>query len=276
MSETISTIERFIPDGYIETEKVLHGDIDFDSKRYYDSAISPTILDPDKTKGYKEYSYDIMLERLHEINQVARLPESIFREIAKEIKIEHSMRCEKNADRMIRLEEILGGYEVMSEQLAERIIRARIGEASTLEIAELISLFPELEGIEVMKATYPLDRFAMNEANNLYMKTMLKESFVYPGTVQTPSDKGLMATKEIDVDGGVNTSRIKVVKSIEATITQNGVEMELIGRRSHVNLPGELHSLPKRTKGGDILTWYPIASSKYLRLKREKSIPSEE
>lgn len=271
MNERISIIEPYVPDGYVKTDQVLHGDLEFDSMSYYENSISPTILDPDAIDGYKEFSYDIMLDRLHDINQVAQLPEPIYRQIAKEINFEHRMRCEKNAERIFRLEAALQGYELLPAELAEIITRERIGTGSTFNAAELLSILPEVEGIEVMKATYPLNRAAMNDANNLYMKSMLRESFQYKGALQIPSDKGLLDTKEIDIDGDINTSRIKVVKSIEASITLNDVEMELVGRRSYVDLPNEFHSLPRRTKGGQTLSWYPIASSKYLRLKRERS-----
>lgn len=261
-----TTGDIYVPRGYENTEDVFEQPIDFDWDEYLIDDTSPTVLDPERIEGYEEISLSIMVQRLQHMQQFAQLDDQEIAHIITEIRGEHERRVSENSISMARLVVSVQEYPYIPATLASAIRAARQAKATVRQAAEILSIFPEIGGIEVMKATYPFDEQRMAVAERHFKAEMMKSFFLEHSALQlvAPEKRTVKQAAQAYADAPY----IRVTKSKEADITLHNVEMELISRRSYrvlntgrhqVNENGEVFYRPHR---------YPIAMSEYLRLKK--------
>lgn len=261
------------------TSEVLTDLVVEDTAEYFAQPYQPTPLDPEyAVANYIDTAFDLMMERAESAADTNGLIEAPLDWIRHEIAYEHGMRCDKNELRMQRLRHVLGDQEFISEGMADIITRARAGQASISEYAALLASYPELDGLEVMKSTRPLDFEGFREAHEVTTKNMtddLDSNNIRPlwlGRGVNPLE--VTNTKHVDTTKSGECRHVKLFKTIDAQLELNGVAMELITRRTYIRLPEGCHQVPDKYVKDDGSTVQPLTISKYLRLARPEEYPS--
>lgn len=255
------------------TVDVMTGLVVADAREYFAQPYQPTPLDPEYAIAeYIDTAFDLMMERAEQAAEVNGLTEAPLDWIRHEIAYEHGMRCDKNELRMERLRVLLEGYEALSYDMAEVITRARAGQATISEYAALLAAYPELDGLEVMKSTRPLDFEGFSEAHTVTTRDMTADlqenriAHLWLGRGKNPLE--VNNTKHVDTSQSGQCRHVKLFKTIEAQLELEGVPMELVTRRTYIRLPEGCHQVPDEYVKDDGSTVQPIAISKYLRLAR--------
>lgn len=263
-------------------EDVFCAHIELERQPYDLNVYSPTPLDPHRLRlhgpGYfmsaRLYMDALLTDKQHEIN----LPQHIRDDIWMEIQYEHVHRSDKSSDAMERLREVADPMSPVSPEVAELVMRARSGTATIGELAHLLALYPEMEAVEVMKYTQPLESRKMDMAH---------ARFVYELHMAENTDTGIIVETEGYLGKNLQPrknhptvpSTVFIGKGVEAKVVIDGVEMELVGRYSYyVPEPGDLslaHIEPTVVAiNGQQILMYPIAISKYLRLAKPAVVDS--
>lgn|GEM_PF-4657161 len=255
-----------MPHGYEDTFDLFEEPIDFDWDEYLIDDTSPTVLDPEYIEDYEQRSLEIMMARVHEMDAQERLSPYLFTSVVEEIKGEHQRRVQENALSMSRLVEATREFPYIPLWLADAIRSARQAKASVFQAAEILSLVPEMGGIEVMKATYPLDNYTMTSADRHFSAEMMKSFFRQRQAIRLITNVEEQNIKEAETTTYSDTRFMRIYKAKEAEMTLHGIDLELVSRRSYLMLNrlslGDDQNESRR---------YPIAMSKYLRLRK----PSE-
>jgi len=267
------------PTGYQRRADVLYAQL-ADTDAYFDDPLAPTPLDPNfAISDYIETAFDRMADKTEITADEMNVHDTHLYLMLQEMADEHTMRCDKNQQRMERLKSLLSGQELIPDDLAEMIKRARLGQANVVEIAKLIALAPlELEGIEIMKSTCPLDRDAMRDvtlkSDRVCMSDLHGDGVDFKWRNTRISKPGLEDIKQVFLSNNGTTKNVLLFKTKDATLTINGVDMEIITRRTFIRLPVGTHMFPAGVCEKDGSTVQPIAISRYIRLAREEEYGS--
>lgn len=262
---------------YISAERVLEGEILLPAQPYDYDMMSPTPLDPFnlRTTGIHYYNAAemIMDARLHEMAMRHSIPEDIQKDVMSEIKFEHEHRSHKNADAMSRLREAVKDRNIDSFDTVEAndIMRARAGVSCLGRIAVLLTEYPEIDAVEVMKFTKPFDRVALALAEAAFIARMHHTAHAMGPTFEVELTQGEQP-RPIDTHDQVSPA-VMPYKVKEADLLVNGEFLEVISRPSYIALDPaiELPGVPPQLKQtGDVLAnVQPIGVTKYIRIAKK-------
>ncbi|HET8884037.1 MAG TPA: hypothetical protein VFM68_01045, partial [Candidatus Saccharimonadales bacterium] len=248
-------------------EGIFENDLVISKQPYEMNEFSPTPLDPfhlmhNGGVGYFVGASVLMEQRLHEAAENADLPQPLEEIIVNEIIYEHHHRSQKNNLAMRQLREAFRGVPVgdIDPQTVELILRARSATADIYESASLLASVPEMEAIEVMKYTAPLDERGLTFAHAKFIYNTRRtndtmEDFQIDNMMQSNTQARAISNTNTD-------SRIIVTKRKEADLTVKGQKLELIGRYNYIvidptiNLTGVRPNLVKL--GGNTVNRQPI------------------
>lgn len=262
-----------------EYDDVFCAHIELEKQPYDLNVYSPTPLDPHRIKlhgpGYfmsaRLYMDALLTDKQAEVN----LPQHIRDDIWMEIQYEHVHRSDKSSDAMERLRGAYNPDDAVHPYIAELVMRARSGTASIDQLAHLLALYPEMESVEVMKYTQPLESRKMDMAHARFVYELHMAENTAPGIIVETEGylgKNLQPRK----NHPTVPKTVFIGKGVEARVVIDGVEMELVGRYSYyVPEPGDLslvHIEPTVvTINNQQILMYPIAISKYLRLAKSSA-----
>ncbi len=264
-------------EGRIDVDRVLDGQILLPAQPYDYDMMSPTPLDPFnlRTTGVDYYNAAemIMDNRLHEMAVRHAIPEDIQRDVMSEIKFEHEHRSHKNADAMSRLRAAVKERKVKSFDSFEAndIMRARAGVSCLGRIAVLLTEYPEIGGIEVMKFTKPFDRVALALAEAAFIARMHRTAHQMAPDFQVELKQNEQP-RPIDTHDQVSPA-VMPYKVKEADLLVNGQLLEVVSRPSYIAIDPafELPGVPPQLKQtGDVLAnVQPIGVTKYIRKAKQ-------
>jgi len=205
--------------------------------------LSPTPLDPKKLMahgtpyllGAETYMFDQLSLRIEELD--IEIDDYSHDAIAREISMQHQLQVTHNEKALRRIYSIfLRAPESIDMHSAELIYDARIGQSSSLRRMLLLANFPEMEAIEDMKLTSPLNFREILIGQLKYVQNLNSLNSPENGIVVR-----LLSTKEqnlrrIDVSNTADPGIIALKKTI-AEATVGGVELLLKQRESYVLFP---------------------------------------
>ena len=160
-------------------EELLYLPITVDKFSFERDIIAPTPLDPYGLK-VRESDYEtsvhtyLRLTLDHRLDELGIQLEGYFDDaITEEISVAHIYQMSKNDESFHRLRQHYekGQISVTREQ-AEAIYRERAGYGTSINRLRLLSDFPEMESIEDMKLTAPLDEGKIVAGRQLYFKRL--------------------------------------------------------------------------------------------------------
>lgn len=239
---------------------------------------SPTPLDPfhlklDETDYFTSAGFHVE-RRLMKTADAIGLSEEARERITSEIEYEHLHRSLKNNDAMKRLRVAFENEEQVDSRMAELILRARAGNADIQSTAYLLAAFPEMEAIEVMKYTEPLQDKKLELAHAHFIYALRMAAREVPGMVveTVNGNTGIRPRRSHDSV----LSNIFIAKGKEADIFVENIHLELISRYSYY-VPDTteralMNVMPTMcTMNGRSIAMYRIALSKYLRVAKSSS-----
>lgn len=248
--------------------------------------LSPTPLDPYtlRTSGAEYYGSALMLMngRLDDTAQKSGLSSDspAYMATAAEIETQHSLRSMKNSESLDRLRlEIFQrrtlGVEI-SKESQERILRARAATATMVDHIRLLEEFPQMEAIEAMKATFPLDMKAYTNAMKTFTGRLVSFQYTMPElNMRSPCEDDAKPRYK-DLSGSADDSVI-VLKNVLKDLTYRGTDMQLVQRRSFIVLPTSLQlrkvtqNIIQLPNSSSAVNLQPIDTTAYLRVRGNES-----
>lgn len=258
-------------------EEALNMPLSMDRMPFEVNTLLPTPLDPFSLKvlgglSYVEAAQEYMIGQLyHNAGELSNTHEDILMHAEHEIDFQHRHRMQKNTEAMDKWRESAStspSSNALSHREAEGIMQVRAGIAQPNAIIELLARNPEMDGIEIAKATRPLCFNAFMVAKDaLYSKlkvlnsrsqlTINLGSEVYPRSYRS----------NIDPDNQSLTAKAKL-----GVASMYGVELELITRDSSILYhPDQTPSMPEAVPvsfGPNTVETVPIDTTAYVRIKR--------
>ncbi len=207
--------------------------------------------------------------RLEDVYRRYNLPDSYRQLMEYELHHQFINPLQKSLQRRDRMDQCMGGIDFVHESIAEVIRNVRGGTASITQSLELLAMLPELESLEVMRQTEPLNQGAMHRGDRDFTKDLIKHAHDTDGfkCVRVPTDEKNRSARPKRTPSGIT-----VLKSKEADIYMAGVHLELIGRHTFILLPPELEGVPQRIiqdeNTGLSYNAQPLSASKYIRIAR--------
>lgn len=226
-------------------EELLYLPITVDKFSFERDIIAPTPLDPfglkvrdtDYQASVHTYLQLTLDQRLEELG--IQLDEGIAEAIAKEISVAHIYQMSKNDESFHRLR---GCYEngriAVSREQAEAIYRERAGYGSSINRLRILSDFPEMESIEDMKLTAPLDEGKIIAGRQLYfnrLKLLANESDDFTFDF-IPEDEQIVRPVNSQHTAPPNVIVTKITPAI-AMNKKNGMVFELHQKDGYTLLP---------------------------------------
>ncbi|OGL21924.1 hypothetical protein A2707_01035 [Candidatus Saccharibacteria bacterium RIFCSPHIGHO2_01_FULL_45_15] len=223
----------------------------------------------------------LLVDRINQSCSEANLPEVFHQAIEFEISLESDRRRIGNDNAGRRLKNYLGDVE-LSDDDAQLLWRARTGDASMAETAELLLRYPIMGAIEAAKHTEPLKWNGV--ANTDIHITSGLEDFAshisdpskvhaiwFSANDQRRGGRAIDPLKAIE-DPQVRERQhvIAGMKDNLAQITNGTTTIELVRKRTLIMLPDSLAlngitKVPKRVLDSELINLQPIATSCYWR-----------
>lgn len=192
-----------------------------------------------------------------------------------EIVVQHSRQCYRNNESIKRLKTLfLHDPSLFDLSISDIIYRVRSGEATSEERIVLLARHPEMDSIEDMKFTCPLDIKSYKKMMRTYLESLIelqhKSNIEYS---PIPQHEQKIEIKDTSSTADAN---IAVIKVVIARIHVDGVMIELVERRSHYvfdskpQLRGIADNIAKGNNGS-VYNTQPIAVSAYFRIAKDAS-----
>lgn len=259
--------------------EMLHKKIIVPKHIFNDNPLSPTPADPHNVvdaegNGYFSASRDMMTERFQKVAKEIGLDDMARISILAEIETQHQLQCDKNAANYDKFCDILveSGY-LLNDDMRAMITRIRSGEATSAERIILMSLFPEMEAIEDMKITAPLDAKAFKRAIRTYMAGLIRLN-------NHSSDIDLKLLPQSEQEPRVTYAhdngkgRIAVAKAVIAEARVRNVVLEFVARGAYYYFPastslkGVAATLVNIPPDGETVNKQQISALIYIRVKK--------
>lgn len=203
---------------------------------------------------------------------VSPLSPTELRELSREIRIERERRSEKNTAAFNRLrDKFINDPSSISLQEAELIEIVRGVTATTHQRLELLATFPEVDAIEDMRSTCPLDYEAYLAATAKYRERLI----ALPKTSDRfivriiPEEEQEVRTRQ---PTGNLTDNVHPSKKVIADIfdTETGLSFEAVEKLNEFSFDEEraFEGVTPCIKEGK--NYQPVYVQTYLRLKRER------
>ncbi|RYX78902.1 hypothetical protein EON76_04300 [bacterium] len=223
----------------------------------------------------------LLVDRINQSCSQANLPEIFHQAIEYEISLESDRRRMGNDAAGRRLKNYLGDVE-LSDDDAQLLWRARTGDASMAETAELLLRYPVMGAIEAAKHTEPLKWNGVANTD-IHIRSGFED---FMNRVSEPSK---IDAEWFSVDdprrGGRAINPLKAVEDPQlierqhviagmkdniAQITNGTTTIELVRKRTLIMLPDSLNlngitKVPKRVLDSELINLQPIATSCYWR-----------
>lgn len=232
----------------------------------------------------------LLVDRVSQTCNQAMLPDVFHDAIEFEISLESDRRRKGNDEAGQRLKRYLGNARLNDDE-AQLLWRARTGDASMAETAELLLRYPVMGAIEAAKHTEPLKWNGVANTD-IHIQSGF-DDFTHhisdPSKVQVvwfSADDSRRCGRPIDPLKTIEDPEIRErqhviagMKDNLAQITNGTTTIELVRKRTLLMLPDyiELNGIkkvPKRAKvfGSELINLQPIATSCYWRtIDAEKS-----
>ena len=239
------------------------------------NSISPTPLDPDNLtiagQPYMALALDHMIRGLYDNSHGTDVRQEDLKAIEAEIMTQHFERSSKNAKAMDRLRKHAIKPEnnrVLSRDEAEGIMQMRAGVARITPALRLLARVPELEAVELSKATRPLcvGQYAVATWALDSAIRSLKASNRVDTTVMTGAE-AVPYRYILDEENGTIITKRRL-----ASVALDGVNLEIICRDSYRGasrggFDGSVEYL--RSKIGPVeVDLTPISAISYARVTR--------
>jgi hypothetical protein len=269
--------DLFFEDQKVSYEAAVTEDIILHQQPFDFDPLSPTPLDPFHLRTYGAEYYRaasmLMEARLSEMTEEHDIPEDVQRMVYHEIEFEHEHRSHKNNASMRKLREAIPRNKKIDREHANDIVAARAGVAGIGKLALLLSRYPEMGGLEVMKYTKPFDLRATQLANAAFIARLRTAEMSDPENLKIADGKIEMTNPQL-LNTSVNVgAHVVALKGKEADVTVGGRNLELIGRYSYVALDSAVHldsveplEVPV---GDDVINLQPIGITKYFRIPKD-------
>lgn len=271
-SEFRKSPPRFLnPAKKYSLEEVLDRPIHLDVKPFEVDSTSPTPLDPSHVFIH---GVDYARVAIHEMQQRAHLqaPENVSLRLAEtvlyEIAEQHSLRMQKNEEAFDRLRETAAQDfhdHMLTHAEAEGIMQVRAGVSRAAPIVKLLEKHPEIEAIEISKATRPYCSEQFRRARN-YIAVSLG-SLAAGSDMQVTMIDGDPYRHIVEEDSGVI-----VAKSIVAELS-NHTELEVVRRDSFAGVDEGVYDgeAIQGQIGPIALSLVPIDTTNYVRVKASEN-----
>lgn len=232
--------------------------------------ISPTPLDAENLiiHGGLSYAFSArhdMQRQLHEnVGKLECEVDSATVDIVRdEIDAQHTNRIYKNSTALEVLQTIDARVELFE---AERIMRIRAGIGGVAAPLWLLSKYPQLGGIEIMKATRPFSLDGIQQAKALFLYRLRKAPFdVVELDVTHEAPYRSVHTDE----SRIVIVKIRIARAVmSATETSDRLLMDIVARDSYVALgQDEAPLLPvvKTDLHGETIRLVPVDTTIYCR-----------
>jgi len=226
-------------------------------------------------EAYYSPAFEYMMAILDHARDQYGLTDEQYKIIKAEIRAQHDVQCNHNNESISRLHALFyrekGRFDA---EIAERVRNVRAGSATSLDRVLLLKDFPEVDSIEDMKFTSPLDHDGHMTAKVSYAKQLMEfngnQEAGFIVQMVPEQEQEVRPKKVSDADG----EKIKVVKVVIAKIyfADSDTVIEVVEKRSFYDFTNEenLHTLPK---GAPL---QPISVSAYLRVERDRSETGDE
>lgn len=275
-----------------EIYAALYAPIELESQPFDENLLSPTPGDPYNVKTHSMSYYHaaemLMLGRFK--NRADLITNSDTADvhtimmgldaIELEIITQHEHQCRRNNESTNRLQASFRHNTARFDPGMADVIRdVRSGVASTEERIALLIQHPEMDSIEDMKFTCPLDIKGYKSAMERYFRNFmeLQHKSVIDFTI-IPKDEQEITTKDVTESAGKG---IEVCKTVLFEVTIDDVVLELVERKSFCVFPtspqirGITENIVKLT-GKHPANRQPINVSAYFRVKRHRDDESDE
>lgn len=210
--------------------------LEMEQPPYVFNSASPTPLDPDSLsiarQPYMTVALDHMMARLYRNTEGSDIRATDLKAVEGEIETQHFERSTRNAKTMDRLREYAANDKnnrKLSIEEAEGIMQLRAGVARVTPALSLLARVPELEAIELTKATRPLclaqytmARQALDSTARSLEANKKMSASVMDGVEATPY------RYIIDEEHGTIITKRRL-----ASIAIDGVNLEIICRDSY-------------------------------------------
>jgi len=191
---------------------------------------------------------------------------------------EHEMRIAQNAATMGRVHEVfMSDPSEISPEMADNIFLARMAGASLARIIKIIAKYPQIESIETIKYTKPLDPMNIARNRSIALAKLMQlqnndEGFSF--RLLTPEETRI-ARRSVPL-GSLNDFGGVATKAPIAVASYEGTDLFLKERESYFFFPAaqRLGNNPQniRTIKGENVNVQPIGFSHYLAVDDSNSL----
>lgn len=270
-------------------EYALHTQLSLPHQPFHYNELSPTPLDPYRLRaqevGYYEGALMYMQADVYNKSEAAGLPSEYRDAVMNEVEVQHQHRSLRNDEAMVRL--IQSDVDIETPRQAELLLRLRAGLGAIHEPARLLSVAPEMSGIEAMKATRLFDSRKLLESDARFIRGLrdaeAESDDFFIKKLHTFANAESSSLRRINAENGPRPydyrDSIVVIKWVEAELLVDGVEIEAVSRDSFVCLP---ETLPLNGVAPNLTSPYvdkttgqvhrfnmqPINVTKYYRVKQ--------
>lgn len=252
---------------------MLSSPIDLPGMPFEYNSESPTPLDPygltiHGIAAYPSAALEYMSGQLHLAVEGVDVPDHYIRKSEQEIHTQHAHRMNKNDESLQRWKESAKKADTLiSREVAEGIMQIRAGISRVYPAVSLLSKVPEMEAIEIFKATRPYCIQHFLGAKAMLYKS-LKDIEKRPDT-HASFDFDAAPSKDPLFDRELATV---ITKTKLGEIVLNGVVMEVMSRESAQMFeasatPENMESWPLKSVPFEINAT-PINVTSYIRVKR--------
>lgn len=233
---------RLSPEQKIVRER-LFGRLDTELQPFEIDELSPTPLDPmnlytvgiNYVNSAEMFMQNRLDERIMELG--IELGPGQYEALSLEIHTAHMLQVGHNAASLERLHALfLKDPTSITPEIADKIYLARLGASSVLSRLELLADNPEMESIEDMKFTKPLNAPEIKSSLNRYGKMLNELNKDKNGVQLRILPVSQQKIRLVDVSGSAKPG-ILVTKTTIAEATVRGVEMVLKKRDWYFAFP---------------------------------------
>lgn len=294
LDEHFSLMDHCESDGTFDAEKLLTMVVYLDrahslmANRYSQTPLDPRLVfEPGNIPYLRAVAFELS-SRIDQIAWDAGLDDPMtVLAIHTEVDTEHRKRTDSNSEAASRLLDSLVGNYISSED-ARLIWRAKTGEASLRETAELLLKYPEMKSIEAMKLTEPLNRPEIYKATgkaflglgelNAYLRGIVgNDGFAFTPIAEYEENRMKRALvpkhEATDTQQAVLQAAIAGWKENVAEVTMNGVTIQLVQKTTLIKIDPATALRNVEPYISDIFggeaNLQPIARSWYWRVKPE-------
>lgn len=267
-----------------EVYSALFNPIELESQPFDKNELSPTPGDPYNVMTYSTQYYKaaelLMIGRFTDQSDlITNSDEEELKTIHRglmaielEILTQHELQCRHNNESIQRLQASFRRDPASFDpEMVPIILAVRSGEASTEDRIALLLKHPEMESIEDMKSTCPLDIKGYERTIEQYYRTFMELQFNTNFDVaMIPTDERIITIKDVTESA---SNGIEVVKTVLFEVTDGAIALELVERKSFFIFPTrpQMRGISEniiKLSGKSPVNRQPISVSAYFRIKR--------